>query len=355
MKKVAITGGGPAGVYCALQLNKLTDAKIDIYEKNSPLKTLLATGGGRCNLSRFGDDIYDFAKNYPRGEKFLYSVFSKHFTKDTLKFFSSIGIKTYKQADDRYFPLSDSAADMREKMLLKLRANIIKKNITSLDELAGYDFIVIATGSKGGYDLAYQAGHNIIEPKPALCGLKLNPDSPKYPEGVVLDTPEGEILFTHEGISGPYIYKMSSINARRDFPYKITVPLINTVILKEAVQNNPKKSFGNIVSKFIPKSLAWAILDDFEIQCANVKKSQIENLSNITFEVISPDKKGEIVTAGGVDLKEINNKCQSKINPRIFFCGEIMDIDGFCGGYNLQSCWSTGYCAALGISEVISY
>lgn len=89
-----------------------------------------------------------------------------------------------------------------------------------------------------------------------------------------------------------------------------------------------------------------------EKQCANVSKREIAALSNITFKVISPDNKGEIVTAGGVDLKEIDNFCRSKINPKLFIIGELMDIDGFCGGYNLQNCWSSAYCAALKIREL---
>lgn len=351
--KIAIIGAGPAGVYCALALKNSGIKNIDIFEKSAPLKTLLPTGGGRCNLTHAGDNIKDFAKNYPRGEKFLYSLFSKHFVKDTLEFFKNIGINTYMQQDYRYFPASNSASDMRNKMLKALgNINIIEKNITTLKELKGYDFIVLAAGSRGGYGLAREAGHNIIPPKPALCGLKLSQDQPGYPQGVVLNTPEGEVLFTKGGISGPLVYKISSLNAYKDFPYEIKLPLIDPEILTIEVKNNPRKSFLNTVSKFIPKSLAGAILSGSEKQCANVSKREIAALSNITFKVISPDNKGEIVTAGGVDLKEIDNFCRSKINPKLFIIGELMDIDGFCGGYNLQNCWSSAYCAALKIREL---
>ena len=124
--KIAIIGAGPAGVYCALALKNSGIKNIDIFEKSAPLKTLLPTGGGRCNLTHAGDNIKDFAKNYPRGEKFLYSLFSKHFVKDTLEFFKNIGIDTYMQQDYRYFPASNSASDMRNKMLKALgNINII--------------------------------------------------------------------------------------------------------------------------------------------------------------------------------------------------------------------------------------
>ncbi len=350
MKKIAIVGGGPAGIYCALQLQACNNLEIHIFEKNTPLNTLLPTGGGRCNLTHFAQDIKELASNYPRGEKFLYSVFSNHFICDTLDFFKKIGIKTYMQNDLRYFPISNSAKDMRIKMLAALaKARIIKKKIKRLDELKDYNTIVLATGSKGGYNLACEAGHTIIKPKPALCGLKLSENSPKYPQGVVLKTEQGEILFTKDGISGPLIYKISSINARKDFPYEIEIPLINHEKLFEAVKESPKKSFGNVVSGFIPKSLAQVILKNYGKKCANISKTEILELVKITFNVVSTDNKGEIVTSGGVDLKEITNLCQSKINPKLFFCGEIMDIDGFCGGYNLQNCWSSAYCAAKGI------
>lgn len=354
MKKIAIIGAGPAGVYCALHLQSCSCLKINIYEKNKPLSTLLATGGGRCNLTHFATDIKEFASNYPRGEKFLYSIFSKHFICDTLDFFKSIGIETYMQEDFRYFPKSNSAKNMREKMLAALNnVKIIKKEIKSLNELKEYDYIIIATGSRGGYNLAKEIGHNIIEPKPALCGLKLSADSPKYPQGVVLKTQDGEILFTKDGISGPLIYKISSINARKKFPYDITIPIIDSEKLLNAVRENPKKSFGNIVANFIPKSLAHIIVKNYEKTCANVSKDEIKELEKLSFKVVSTDKKGEIVTCGGIDLNEINNMCQSKINPKIYFCGEIMNIDGFCGGYNLQNCWSTGYCVAEAIKTCL--
>lgn len=354
MKKIAIVGAGPSGVYCALCLLSFGIKNIEIFEKNSPLSTLLPTGGGRCNLTHSGDDIKEFAKNYPRGEKFLYSIFSKHFVGDTLEFFSKIGVETYIQEDERYFPKSNSSSDMRKKMLSALcDIKIKKQNITSKDELKEYDFIVISTGSKDGYKLACDFGHSIVEPKPALCGLKLSNNSLKYPQGVVLKTKDDDVLFTKDGISGPLIYKISSIRARESFPYKIMVPLIDENELTREVKNNPKKSFGNVVSGFIPKSLAHVILKNYDKQCANVSKKEIEELKIITFEVVSTDNKGEIVTSGGVNLKEIDKDCRSKLEPRVFFCGEVMDIDGFCGGYNLQNCWSSAYCVAKKISEII--
>lgn len=354
MKKVAIIGSGPSGVYCAINLEQAKNLQIDIFEKSMPLKTILPTGGTRCNITHWANDVKEFAKNYPRGEKFLYSIFHKHFVQESLETFSKIGIKTYMQEDERYFPKSNSSKDVREKMLKALkRTRIIKRKINSIKELNDYDFIVLACGTKGVEELLLSTEHKIIPLKSALCGLKLDLGSPKYPQGVVLNTKEGEILFTKEGVSGPLIYKISSINAYKNFPYDITVDLLDTKKLENELKNNPKKSFGNIVSLFIPKSLAQVILNqNFDKKCANVSKSEIENLKTITFRVISTDNKGEIVHAGGICLDEVTNFCQSKLNPKLFFCGEVLDIDGFCGGYNLQNCWSSAYCVALKIKEM---
>lgn len=352
MLNVAIVGAGPAGVYCALCLQDLLpNFKIDIFEKNSPLKTLLPTGGGRCNLTHYGDDFCEFAKNYPRGEKFLYSIFSKHFVFQTLEFFEKIGIKTYMQDDFRYFPISNSAKDMQNKMLSALKSNvkIINKNVTSISELQNYNYIVLSGGSFGAINLAKDFGHKIIEQKPALCGLKLSQNSKKFPQGVVLKLEQGDILFTNDGISGPLIYKISSINAYKNFPYTLEFDLLDTQELQEAVKQNPKKAFGNVLSQFVPKSVAKVLTQNFDTQCAQIKKSEIESLKTIKFEVVSRDNRGEIVHAGGVDLSELNNYCQSKLNKKLFFCGEIMNVDGFCGGFNLQACWSSAFCVAQGI------
>ena len=123
--KIAVVGGGPSGVYCALMIlnlfekNKFSDYEITIFEKDGFLKTILKTGNGRCNITNYTPDIRDFASNYPRGEKFLYSIFSKYFIFDTLDFFNSIGIETYVESDNRVFPVSQSAKDVRNKTYMK--------------------------------------------------------------------------------------------------------------------------------------------------------------------------------------------------------------------------------------------
>ena len=355
--RIGIIGGGPAGIFCALSLCELLKADfiIDIFERGFPLSSLLPTGGGRCNLSNNIPDFKELAKNYPRGEKFLYSIFSKFGVSDTISHFEKIGIKTYIQNDNRIFPASNSSKDVREKMLGELRkyqnVKIIKKDIKNKKELDSYDKIIISTGSKGGYELARQFSHTIVEPKKALCGYITKE---KYPPGVSIETGDGAILFTHQGVSGPFIYKHSSINAYASFPRIIEIDLIDNLSLKEEIRKNPKKSFGNIVSEFIPKSLAHILVERYDIQACQIRNEEIEALKKLKINAIGVDNKGEVVTAGGVKLDEVNNFCKSKLNDKLYFCGEILDIDGFCGGFNLQNCWSSAYCAAFDIANSIN-
>lgn len=362
--KVVIIGGGPAGCICAYFLQDRFD--VSIIEKNSPLKTLLPTGGGRCNLAHAEFDFKELAKNYPRGEKFLYSVFSKFSTADTIDFFEKIGVETYIQENMRIFPKSDSAKDVREHFLqaLKkvrfikenaLRVNQVEKGFSVVTDMGAYkaDFVVVATGGHATYDLIKMLGHKIIEPKPALVGL-LTKEKFAPISGVCIN----DILFTHKGISGPKVYEISSLRAREKFPYKLHFDFIGEIDLQTELNSNPHKSIKNLLSEHIPKSFAEFVLTELKINPdtkshaidGKTRDKILNKLQNFEVNVTGTFPDGEVVTAGGVDLNEINSKnMQSKLVPHIYFCGEVMDIDGFCGGFNLQNCWSTGYLAAQGI------
>lgn len=365
--KVVIIGGGPAGCMCAYFLQN--DFDVTVIEKNTPLKTILPTGGGRCNLCHAEFDFKELAKNYPRGEKFLYSVFSKFSTADTIDFFDKIGVETYTQENMRIFPKSNSAKDVREHFLQALKkVRFIKENalrINRQDEffsvvtnMGAYkaDFVVISSGGHASYDLIKMLGHKIIEPKPALVGL-LTKENFASISGVCINN----ILFTHKGISGPKIYEISSLRARESFPYKLNFDFIGEVDLQTELNSNPHKSIKNLLSEHVPKSFAEFVLTELKINPdtkshaidGKTRDKILNKLQNFEVNVTGTFPDGEVVTAGGVDLNEINSKnMQSKLVPRIYFCGEVMDIDGFCGGFNLQNCWSTGYLAAQGIISV---
>lgn len=362
--KVVIIGGGPAGCMCAYFLQN--DFDVIVLEKNSPLKTLLPTGGGRCNLCHAEFDFKELVKNYPRGEKFLYSVFSKFSTADTIEFFEKIGVPSYIQENLRVFPKSNSAKDVREHFLRALnKTKFVKENALRINrkrdkfsvvtDMGAYNanYVVIASGGHATYDLIKMLGHKIVEPKPALVGL-LTKENFSQISGVCTN----DLLFTHKGVSGPRIYTISSLRARDKFPYKLNFDFIGKVDLQNDLNSSPHKSIKNLLADYIPKSFVEYVLQVLKInketKChaidGKTRDRILDKLKNFEITVIGTFPDGEVVTAGGVDLKEINPKnLESKIVPHVYFCGEVMDIDGFCGGFNLQNCWSTGYLSAQGI------
>lgn len=375
--KVAIVGSGPAGCMTACNLDK--SFEITLFDKSKPLKTLLPTGGGRCNLAHAEFNFKELAKNYPRGEKFLYSIFSRFGTQETLDFFESIGIKIYTQENGRIFPISNSSQDVRNAILSKLNhCDFREEEIISIKKLKNgfelksnkasyyFDIVVISIGGKSNYNLLKDLGHTIIPPKPALVGLITEPNF-KELQGVSLQNCmitsektyiEGDILFTNDGITGPAIFELSSINARKELPYDITIDFLNKEVnWQEQFDKNPHKELKNIISEFLPKAFVNEILKNinltqkgYEIK-SNTKVLVNNTVRNFKIKVINTRKNGETVTSGGVSLKEIDSKTlQSKVTDNLYICGEVLDVDGFCGGYNLQNCWSTGYITAIAIN-----
>lgn len=378
-KRAAIIGAGPAGCICAYYLQEYLD--VTLFDKGNFLRTLLPTGGGRCNLAHAEYDFKELAKNYPRGEKFLYSVFSRFSTKETLEFFKSIEIETYVQDDNRIFPVSNSAKDVREKLLKSIsKCTFQHEKVEKISKLENgykistpkssyyFDIVVIAIGGHAGFGLLEALNIKVIEPTQALVGLLTKEDFATI-SGVCLKhitakiqkkQLTGDIIFTHKGISGPLIYKLSSIFARKEFPYKINLQIIESLDLQQHLNKNPHKEIKNLLGEFIPKSFANWLLKHLGIppetpshKINGTKRDKIANhLDNFEINITGKFPDGEVVTCGGVDLKEVNSKTlESKTCPGLYFCGEVLDIDGFCGGFNLQNCWSTGYVTAESIKN----
>lgn len=395
---VGIIGAGPAGVFAAMNIVDMSDLKVCVFDAKQPLSTLLPTGGGKCNLSYYEPDIGEFVLNYPRGAKFLYSVFYGFDVNDTLNYFEKRGVKTYVRDDNKIFPVSNSSHAVAETML-KYSKNkgikFIKQKIISvtketdifvLKSSSGeYHFkkLLISTGGKD-FSLAKSLGHDIVEPRPSLVplcikekefydltGVSLKDISIKaFFEGKKTASAIGDFLFTAKSVSGPVIYKISSICAFKDFSSK------NPVILKlnltgktdyeteefitKFISSHPNSKVKNMLSMLIPTSLGIKILERENIppdkETVHLKISEkrqiLEALQGLELTVTGRLKHGEIVTAGGVNLDEINSKTmESKIVPGLFFAGEVTNIDGFTGGFNLQNCWSTAGVAAKAICE----
>lgn len=407
MPNLAIIGGGPAGFMTAVSAVENCDGNIDvcIYDKGEPLATILKTGGGRCNLT---NEIYDFkelASNYPRGEKFLYSVFSRFGVGETMQWFENNGVKLKTEKEGRVFPQSDSAAEIRNLFLKKAKELNIKiiKN-TAVEEIrlengkflihcagkpsAVFDKLIISTGgnhgrtSGFGYKIAKSMGHTITELKPSLNAFTLKNNDIKVIAGVSVNNAllsafangrkiaeaKGDFIFTHKGISGPAVFKLSALcafeNASQENPLTVkinfvpdfTEEMLDKDLLKK-IETDSGKSVINILKSYCPKALAGYVLKqacvDAEKKAGSLSREErkliLRNLNSLEFVIESRAHGEEMVTAGGVSLDEINPKTMgSKIIKDLHFCGEILNIDGFTGGFNLQACWSTGYIAGIG-------
>lgn len=361
MNKIAIIGAGPAGIYCAINILEefekygYSDFFLNIFDKSQVLRTILPTGNGRCNLTNAISDIKEFASNYPRGEKFLYSIFSRHSNYDSIEFFEKLGIKTYTQKDNRVFPKSNSSKEVKDKLLNYLKNfknhKLIYKKIESIEEVKSYDKIIISAGSRNTQNLLKSTKQPFVPFRASLTSLKI--ENHIYPIGTSVKSLDGDFIFTHQGISGPLIYKLSAMNADKNFPYKLKIHLFNSEDLLELINENPKKSIGNLVSHFISKSLSKVIVKNFEKNACEISKKDIESCSYIEFNIISSCLGGEIVNCGGVDLNYLDKNCKSKIIDNLWFCGEILNIDGFCGGFNLQNCWSSASIVAHDVVQSI--
>ena len=287
-KSVAIIGAGPAGCVCAKFLKNNGFCPI-IFDKGKYLRTILPTGGGRCNLAHAEFDFKNLTKNYPRGEKFLYSVFSKFGTEDAIQFFKQLGIETYTQEDNRIFPKSNSSRDVQEKLLKALKGcKFVSEKVLSIEKLDNcykiitnkssyaFDVVIVSTGGHGNWDIFNKMDLNIIPPTQALVGL-VTKENFSAISGVSIknvktygkefkNSDNGDIIFTHKGISGPLIYKISSIFARKEMPYKLVFQLVKDLDLQAELNKNPHKEIKNLLGQFVPKSFAEFVLENLDIE-----------------------------------------------------------------------------------------
>ena len=386
-KKIAIVGCGAAGGMVSVLLAKNPCVEVFAFDLKQPFSTLLPTGGGRCNLTYDESDVREFVRNYPRGEKFLLSVFSRFNQQKTRQLFKDLGIKTYVQEDKRVFPVSNSSKKTIEQLQKHLESSnfkFIKEKVLSINKQDDtfvlktenstykFDVVVLATGGKGnGCEIAKSLGHRIIEQKPSLCSLDILEKEFYSLSGLSFKDVEasikigknkvfvnGDLLFAHNFITGPCVFKISALTAYENFddkaPLEITFKLVKNTQeqMENYLKNNSKKTVKNAFSKFIPERYISIVLTKNKIpldkQVAQLKKIEkdilINSLLELKLHAIKRVKDSEIVMAGGVDLKEIESKTmESKLIKGLYFAGEMIDIDAFTGGFNLQNCWSSAY------------
>jgi predicted Rossmann fold flavoprotein len=403
---VAVIGAGPAGMIAA-GISAKNGANVILIEKNEkPGKKLLITGKGRCNLTHAEYDKSRFIEAFGKKGKFLYPALNAFGIEDTLRFFSDIGLKIKVERGNRVFPESDRASEVLAVLLkflretgvlvlgnskvkrLKTFERKIKKIITTDNEILASKVILCTgglsfpgTGSTGdGMNWAKELGHTILEPKPALVPLKveenwieelrdltlknvritLQQDNKKIDEGF------GEAIFYRDCIGGPIILDMSKRVGEilQKAPVKICIdlkpalshPTLDARILREiAKQSN--KVFRNSLGALLPQKLIPVIVRLSGISPSKKmhaitkeeRKRLLNLLKELSFHVTSLtgfDK--SIVTTGGISLKEIDSRTMGSKNiNNLYLAGEIIDLDGPTGGYNLQVCWSTGYLAGI--------
>ncbi|MFW2488883.1 NAD(P)/FAD-dependent oxidoreductase [Clostridium chromiireducens] len=405
MSKVIVIGAGPAGMMAALQAAKKHE--VILLDGNERIgKKLFITGKGRCNVTN-AKDISEFFEYIPGNPHFLYSSLYSFTNDDTMNFFEGEGIKLKVERGDRVFPESDKSSDIirglsnalsRTNVKIRLNSrvtNIKYKNriITDIEinneEFLSGDYFIIATGgasypltgSRGeGQKFAEKLGHNIISLTPALVPIEIKDGKTKDLMGLSLKNVEvaikennkkvvyknfGEMLFTHFGVSGPLILSGSRfIEKGKNYGLHIDLkPALNIGELDKRIQKdfskNLNKDFKNSLDELLPQKLipiiieASGILENKKVN--EITKEERKNLVKVIKD-LSYDIKGlrpideAIVTAGGVDIKEIDpSTLKSRMIDNLSFAGEVMDVDAFTGGYNVQIAFSTGFIAGSNI------
>lgn len=397
---VIIVGGGAAGFFAAINTAEMNpDLSIAILEKNKQgLQKVKISGGGRCNVTHAEFTPSELAKNYPRGEKELLGPFHSFMTGDTIEWFSKRGVELKIEEDGRMFPVSDSSQTIMDCFLKQskhLGIDVLYsqtvKTITKPDRFLLEtqdrafisDKLLIATGSSVKFwKLLEKLGHTIVEPVPSLFTFNIMDFRIKDIPGVVVQDAEvkvcgsnlhssGPLLITHWGLSAPAILKLSAFGAlelaKKNYQFEIEVNFIKIDFvdclekLKKNKQDLGKKSMYSSPQFDLPKRL-WQQLVlganiSVETRWADAIKKQLEALaSQLTRAVFQVDGKStfkeEFVTAGGVDLKEINFKTfESKLVENLYFAGEVLNIDGLTGGFNFQNAWTGAYLAAKAIAR----
>lgn len=398
MPKVIVIGGGAAGYFAALSCKQHhPDADVAIIEKsNKVLSKVKISGGGRCNVTNSESDIKTLAEKYPRGGKQLRKLFGHFNTTHTIEWFESRGVKLKEEAHGHMFPVTDNSQTIidcfqNEAQRLGIKT-ILKANLTEITpgftikfkdrEPLKCDKIIVATGGHPkieSFEWMEKLGHNIVPPVPSLFTFNIPNEPITKLMGLVAGNgivkirgtklkASGPLLITHWGMSGPAVLKLSAWGARdlhkMNYDFSIQVSWIgetNETETKARVQNAAATNGSRMLKNMNPFELParlWTYLLERAVISPEIPWEQFgpklaNKLSNI---LINDDYKvkgkttfkEEFVTAGGVDLKDIDiSNMESKVCPGMYFAGEVLDIDGTTGGFNFQAAWTTAYFAGM--------
>ena len=402
MKKVIIIGGGAAGFFTAINAKEMNpELDITILEKGKEvLQKVKISGGGRCNVTHACFEPKELVQFYPRGEKELLGPFHQFMTGDTFEWFENNGIPLKIEKDNRVFPESNSSQTIVDCFLNKtkrLGISVLKNHgVITIQKQANSwlvitkkqqfvcDAVVMAAGSsKKVWELSKALRHSIISPVPSLFTFNIKDNRIKDLLGISVpnatvqleDTnleASGPLLITHWGMSGPAILKLSAFGARvlaeKNYEYQVQVDWLSrpthkivNVLLNLKKKHSKKQVIVRSPFEEIPKRL-WerfvlATTVKTTFNWADVSHDQIDALANQLTKSIFTAKgkstfKEEFVTAGGVDLKEINFKnFESKLQNNLFFVGEVLNIDAVTGGFNFQNAWTGGWLCAKALAS----
>ena len=401
MRRIIIIGAGASGLIAGAQAAK-RGLDVTIVERNSrPARKVMITGKGRCNVTNACFDINELISNVVRNPRFMYSAFSSFMPYDTMALLQDMGVETKIERGNRVFPVSDKAVDIVDALVKNAKqsgAKIVQGCVTSFntengviksvnlenaDIIEGDAFAVCtggksyaSTGSDGiGYELAKSVGHTVTPLKPSLVsliasngfipdlqGLSLRNVSIKLLDGEKeIYSDFGEMLFTHYGVSGPVILSASAhMQSPREHNYKIVIdlkPALDYAVLDKRIQRDfsefANRDFINSLEKLLPNKLIPVMVKRSAIPPSlkvnqitkEQRQSLVELFKNFIVDITDFRPINEaIVTSGGVDVKEINPKTmQSKLVDNLYFAGEVIDVDAYTGGFNLQIAFSTGF------------
>lgn len=409
--RVAVIGGGASGMMCAVMIAR-RGHDVSLFEKNEKLgKKIYITGKGRCNVTNatVGNE---FLNNVVGGKKFVMGAVTRFNSNDTMAFFEDLGVNLKIERGNRVFPESDKSSDIIKAFEKALRwagvkvflETAVKGLIVSDGKVSGietkngkenFDAVVVATGgisysatgSTGdGYKFAKSVGHTIVEPVPSLCAVNIKSDECKKLEGlslknvkltckqsdgkILFDSAVGEMLFTGTGLSGPLVLSLSSFINRCDVSkLKIYIdfkPGIQPDAMLQRIDreiiNLKAKQVSSLLGELLPKALVPIFAKRLSIKLTD-KANQLtkENRKNLAFllknfdyQPLSLDSiENAVVTAGGINLKEINPKyMKSKLVSGLYFVGEVLDIDALTGGFNLQLAFSTAVTCASDFNDI---
>lgn len=406
MKKIFVIGGGPAGMMAAIRAAE-GGASVTLFEKMSRVgRKLGITGKGRCNLTNTAD-VAEIVRNLPGNGKFLYSALKKFSSADTVSFFEDLGVVTKVERGGRIFPASDDASEVIDALLRRLtilgvdvRTNsTVTKILAESHKVTGVlvngkilacDTVILATGGASypatgstgdGFRMARQLGHNVTPILPALVPLETEEDFVRDVQGLSLKNVRvklladgksvaeqfGEMLFTHFGVSGPIILTLSRqaaqlladgrfVELELNLKPALKPEQLDARILRD-FDKFKRKSLKNALVELLPAKLIPIVLDlsylaegkrvDEVTQAERRRLAEILQGLPLTITRTRPIDEA-IVTAGGVDVKELDPRTmRSKLVEGLFVVGEVADVDGFTGGFNLQAAWSMGNVAGI--------